>query len=114
MIPPWLKEHRIYGLPSLSDIEKILYQLPCEWTIEKRNSITSQYWFERLGNSKLMGPYLAAIGDFLAPRQWNWSSHRMITNIARILTRLSLPVLPLVNMPPFYRVFFLIHKNKEC
>ncbi len=111
-VPRWLDQHRSYGLPSLHDVEKVMRRLPCSWRSKRGSWGRLHYWLERLGNDRRVGPYIAAMADFLSPKRWDSGGHRKITNLARALVLWMRPLLLLAAIIPGYRLFLFARRRK--
>ncbi|MFX0202859.1 MAG: methyltransferase domain-containing protein [Candidatus Hodarchaeota archaeon] len=112
-IPGWLKEHRILEYPVGTEIEEILNKHKYAWVKKYSCWALLHYWLERYERESVLGPYISAVADFLAPRPWNNSKHKLITNIFRMIVRMFYPILFLTNIPPRYRLSFFIRKNNK-
>jgi hypothetical protein len=83
------------------------------WTVKEGDWTTLHYWFERLEGARCIGPYIAAVGDFMAPKPWDFHGHKRITNIVCLIVRLMRPLLRLADLSPGYRMFAFVRRIED-
>lgn len=108
--PDWLAEHLERPFPSVAEIAGALTGVPARFRILDSEWLAAHRIFLRWEAAR-MAPYSALLSDLLAPTDWEWRSHRVITNLARVAVRPLRPLLRLLDRRPAYRTLIILEKD---